>query len=95
MSIKNCTFNSVWDGGFTISTKASVDTETGRVFDIEPTDPFDDDGAEVETLDREYVDFDGIVGEFDVARPEAGADFHVADPVALRAALEDGAAPTP
>ncbi|SRR5690606_15394043 len=71
-NIRKCYFNSVWDGeSVVITTDAKIDLDSGRVFDIEPADGVDDEQAEVETLDREYIDFDGIGAEFEV---EAGQD---------------------
>ena len=64
-------YNSVWDGGFLITTPCTVDSETGEVVS-ELADGVDDDGCEVEHLDREYVEFLGR--EFDV-----DSDGHIYD----------------
>lgn len=47
-------FNTVWDGGYVISTKCMVDATTG-VIQAETVD-----ADEVEVLDREYVEFGGL-----------------------------------
>jgi hypothetical protein len=58
--IKDATFVSVWDGGFELVSDCKVNTETHEIFDIEKVDnPVDDDGDELEILDREYVIVDG------------------------------------
>lgn len=55
--IKNGLFTSVWDGGFEITTKCKVNTETKEIFDIEVSESNTD---MVEHLDEEYVTIDGI-----------------------------------
>lgn len=55
--IKNGLFTSVWDGGFEITTKCKVNTETKEIFDIEVSESNAD---MVEHLDEEYVTIDGI-----------------------------------
>ena len=58
--IKEATFTSVWDG-YEITTSCKVNTVTREIFDIEKIDvPTDDDGDELEILDREYVTVDGV-----------------------------------
>ena len=58
--IKEATFTSVWDG-YEITTSCKVNTVTREIFDIEKVDtPTDDDGDELEILDREYVTVDGV-----------------------------------
>lgn len=58
--IKNAEFTSVWEG-YEVTTSCKVDTETREIFDIEKVDtPTDDDGNELEILDREYVTVDGV-----------------------------------
>lgn len=52
------TYNSVWDGGYVVSTGCTIDSVTGRV-EAESADADD-----VEVLDREYVEVNGV--EFDV-----------------------------
>ena len=62
-------FTSVWDGGYEIKTACNVNTETKEVFNIVIADV----GELVETLDKEYVTFNGedhAVYE----RDEAGED---------------------
>ncbi len=78
-NIIDCTFNSAWDGeSVVISTDAKIDLDTGRIFDIEEVEGVGDDGVEVETLDREYVDFVGVNGEFEVERGDSD-DYVVCD----------------
>lgn len=52
------TFNSVWDGGYVVSTDCTIDVETGVV------EPDSVDADDVEVLDHEYVELNGI--ELDV-----------------------------
>ena len=56
-NIKDAMFTSVWDGGFEITTKCKVNTETKEIFDIEVSESNAD---MVEHLDEEYVTIDGI-----------------------------------
>lgn len=56
-NIKDVMFTSVWDGGFEITTKCKVNTETKEIFDIEMSESNTD---MVEHLDEEYVTIDGI-----------------------------------
>lgn len=56
-NIKDAMFTSVWDGGFEITTKCKVNTETKEIFDIEVSESNAD---VVELLDEEYVTIDGI-----------------------------------
>lgn len=56
-NIKDAMFTSVWDGGFEITTKCKVNTETKEIFDIEVSESNTD---MVEHLDEEYVTIDGI-----------------------------------
>ena len=53
--IKYAEFVSVWDGGYEVTTKCRVDTETLEVFNIESSENVD--GLDV--LEREYVVIDG------------------------------------
>lgn len=55
-NIKDAMFTSVWDGGFEITTKCKVNTETKEIFDIEVSELNAD---MVEHLDEEYVTIDG------------------------------------
>lgn len=55
--VKNGLFTSVWDGGFEITTKCKVNTETKEIFDIEVSESTAD---AVNELDEEYVTIDGI-----------------------------------
>lgn len=55
-NIKDAMFTSVWDGGFEITTKCKVNTETKEIFDIEVSESNTD---MVEHLDEEYVTIDG------------------------------------
>ncbi len=55
--IKNGLFTSVWDGGFEITTKCKVNTETKEIFDIEVSESTAD---AVNELDEEYVTIDGV-----------------------------------
>ena len=58
--IKEAMFTSVWEG-CEITTPCKVNTVTREIFDIEKVDtPTDDDGNELEILDREYVTVDGV-----------------------------------
>lgn len=50
------TFVSVWDGGTEIRTNALFNPETKLVHDIEVVDGVDEDGEEVELLDRQYIE---------------------------------------
>ena len=56
-NIKDAMITSVWDGGFEITTKCKVNTETKEIFDIEVSESNTD---MVEHLDEEYVTIDGI-----------------------------------
>lgn len=59
--VKEATFTSVWNGGYEITTSCKVNTVTREIFDIEIAgDLVDDEGDELEILDREYVTVDGI-----------------------------------
>ena len=59
--VKEATFTSVWNGGYEITTHCKVNTVTQEIFDIEVADNLvDEDGDELEILDREYVTIDGI-----------------------------------
>ena len=93
MSAIDCTFNTVWDGGFVISTSAKFDAETGLVSDIAQVDPVDDDGVEVEVLEREYVEFEGVSEAFDVEPGVKTNEFRVKDIEAVRAALASSPRP--
>lgn len=55
--VKNGLFTSVWDGGFEITTKCKVNTETKEIFDIEVSESTAD---AVNELDEEYVTIDGV-----------------------------------
>lgn len=55
--IKNGLFTSVLDGGFEITTKCKVNTETKEIFDIEVSESTAD---AVNELDEEYVTIDGV-----------------------------------
>lgn len=55
--VKNGLFTSVWDGGFEITTKCKVNTETKEIFDIEVSESTAD---AVNELDEECVTIDGI-----------------------------------
>lgn len=55
--VKNGLFTSVWDGGFEITTKCKVNTETKEIFDIEVSESTAD---AVNELDEEYVTINGI-----------------------------------
>ena len=60
MTLKEAAFTSVW-AGYEITTTCHVNTITREVFDIEKVYiPTDEDGDELEILDREYVTVDGI-----------------------------------
>lgn len=52
--VKDAAFVSVWDDGILIETDCKVDTDTGRVFDIEMMEV-----AGLEVLEEEYVVFGG------------------------------------
>ena len=56
-TVQDVTFISVWDGGYEIETSAKYDPETDLVYDIEVVEGNDDEGDEVETLDKEYIQF--------------------------------------
>lgn len=55
--IKNATFTSVWDGGYKITTRCKVNTETKEVFDVEKVVETADC---VNELDYEFVTIDNI-----------------------------------
>lgn len=89
-NIMDCTFNSAWDGEtIVISTNAKIDLDTGRIFDVEKVDEED-----VETLDREFIDFAGIDGEFAVDRSK-NADHFAHDLTEILNALSTAAAARP
>lgn len=71
-------YNSVWDGGFTITTNCMINLLTG-VIDIETAS--DTESAEVEILDREYVDINEH--EFDVIEDDRG-NYCISDMSALK-----------
>jgi len=50
------TFVSVWDGGTEIRTNALFNPETKLVHDIESVDGVDEDGEEVELLEKQYIE---------------------------------------
>ena len=50
------TYVSVWDGGTEIRTGALFNPETRLVHDIEIVEGVDEDGEEVEILDRQYIE---------------------------------------
>ena len=50
------TFVSVWDGGTEIRTNALFNQETKLVHDIEVVDGVDEDGEEVELLEKQYIE---------------------------------------
>ena len=52
------TYVSVWDGGTEIRTSALFNPETKLVHDIETVEGVDEDGEEVEILDREYIELE-------------------------------------
>lgn len=57
--IKNAKFVSVWDNGYELISNCKANTETHEVFDIEMFEgAVDDDGFELEILDREYIIID-------------------------------------
>lgn len=86
--MRECTFNTLWDGESTlISTDAKVNLETGCVSDIQVMDGLTEDGSQVETLDREYIDFVGVDGEFAV-KDQGDGNYVVVDLPALIEALE-------
>lgn len=71
-NIKDAMFTSVWDGGFEITTKCKVNTETKEIFDIEVSESNAD---MVEHLDEEYVtidetDYRAVTAEYANLYPE-------------------------
>jgi hypothetical protein len=80
-----CQFNGVWDGGHIVTQDATLDLDTGVVFNIKPVER----NPALETLDYNFVDFDGMEGQFDVAfvRTRRAAFYKVEDIEALRAAM--------
>jgi hypothetical protein len=65
--IKACIFTSIWDGEETvISTPAKINLSTGRIFDIGQASSLNKDGVEIESLDRQYIEFDDVPGKFDI-----------------------------
>lgn len=85
MSVIDCEYNSVWDGGFVVTTAAKVDTVSGEISEIASAEPENDDGESLETLDREYLTVPGVAGEFEIVTADAG--YACADVGLLQAAL--------
>ena len=83
----SCRFNSEWDGGYVVSTAACLDLETGAISDIEVVEPIDDEGCELESLDRQFVDFLDMEGEFVVAENDDN-DYEVPGIEAVYATLD-------
>lgn len=54
-----CTFISVWDGGYEVSSSAKFDPVTKTVFDIEIADLPEEVLNELEILEGEYMELDG------------------------------------
>ena len=79
MKKDNATFISVWDGGYAVSTRCTVDAEARTICNIEMAPAYDEEGTELEHLDEQYVVMDGC----DKTRYPAveSSDF---DPVAYR-----------
>lgn len=71
--IKNATFSSVWDGGYEITTNCKVNTETGKVFDIETAEA--DDSLDV--LESEFITIDGI--DYAVSNDDMGDYYFIAE----------------
>jgi hypothetical protein len=85
--IRKCTFTSVWDDEtVVISTKAKIDLNSGKVFNIGPADALGEDGNEVGSLDREFVRLEGIEREFGV-KPFDDVSCAIADLAEFKAAL--------
>ena len=53
--IENATFVSIWDGGYSVETKCSVNLETKEVFDIEMLSGDELEEMDLETLDEQYI----------------------------------------
>lgn len=68
------TFNSVWDGGYVISTSCTIDLDTGIV---EPDVASEEESESVDILDREYVEFSDE--EFDLECDQESNDYRVSD----------------
>lgn len=79
-------YNSVWDGGYVITTSCSIDLDTGIVT---PKVASDDETAEVNTLDREYIEVLGQ--EFEVEEKEG--DYFVNNLDGLRELVAASVAP--
>lgn len=84
----SCRFNSVWDDGYLVTTSARVDLETGQVFDVQVAEPYDDEGDELEVLDREYIDFADLDGDFEIEQDDEG-DHYLDDTNPVLCALRD------
>jgi hypothetical protein len=90
-NIKQCNFNSVWDdGALTVMMNAKIDLASGRISEIERVRVEHDDGREPNALDRFYISFDELDGEFEVERQD-DEDLYVRDLDAIKALIE----PTP
>ena len=88
MSAKiTCRFNSEWDGGFVVTTSARLDLETGAITDVEVADPYDDEGNVLDHLERQFVDFADMEGEF-LAAENDDNDYEVPGIEAVHASLE-------
>ena len=87
-NIRDCAFTSMWDDEtVVITTKAKIDLNTGKVFDIGIAEGLGEKGQEVESLDREFIQFDGIDGQFDI-KPFDDVSCAVCDLVEVVAAVE-------
>lgn len=75
VEILDVDYVSEWDDGFEIVTEAKFNTKTQEVFDIESTDNLiDDDGDEVQNLNREFIRIDDSI-ELEVKENDEGLRF--------------------
>lgn len=82
-------YNSVWDGGYIVSTECKINLDTGLVT---PDIADESETEEVEILDREYIQFAGK--DFDVSA-DAANDYRVVDIDGLRELVAQSIKPKP
>ncbi len=78
-----CRFHSEWDGGYVVSSDATIDLESGKIVDIGQVDA----DVFVSNLDREYVTLAGSDTEFEVDGI-SGDEYRVANYDRVRQAIE-------
>lgn len=60
----NATFTSVWDGGFEVTSRCTVDPESRMITEMGPNDIGNNEEM-LDCLDREYVVVDGDDKEYE------------------------------